>query len=98
MNRSIYRKFSYFGSKSHRCRVSITPIFGVGRWLEMLALQISQCAPQLAVADLVATGKQCLERCQECRFFVRLQRTGCVDNGERLRVSENHGRCEFFLN
>jgi hypothetical protein len=53
-----------------------------------LALQISQHAPQLAVAELGASGKQSHERRQERRLLMFLERPGGAGDGDRLLFGE----------
>lgn len=58
----------------------------------MLPLQIPQRAVKLTVAKIAAAGEACRERGQEGGPLVRLQRLGCIDDGNYLRFGEsNHG-------
>ena len=61
----------------------------------MLPLQIPKRSSQLAVTDIAAIGKQCLQGRQECRPLVALQRTGGVDDGKRLLTESIPAALEY---
>jgi hypothetical protein len=59
---------------------------------EVFPLQLSKRAVKLTITNFGTISEQCLQRCQERRPLVGLQRTGGVDNGDLLLLSEGHGR------
>ena len=59
---------------------------------EIFPLKISKRAKQLAIPDLVPTGEQGLQCHHERNPLLGLQRAGGVDDGERLRFGDIHGR------
>jgi hypothetical protein len=67
---------------------------GVSRWLEIFPLQITHGAAKLAITNIIPTGKQFPKRLQERLLLWFSKWTGRVDDGELLRVGENHGRSQ----